>query len=116
MIPLVTHAFYLATTIGFTIWVAHTLHANGRAFLVETFHGNVRLADAVNTLLVVGFYLVNVGYVALAVKLGARAYTLERAVEMVSTKAGYVLLLLGVMHFFNLFVFAHLRRRAAGGA
>src|SRR6266851_693191 len=57
---------YLAISLAVTVWVAHTLHKNGRIFLVDAFHGNEALADSVNHLLVVGFYLINLGYVALA--------------------------------------------------
>ena len=53
-------------SIGLTIWVARTLHRSGRIFLVDAFHGNAELADSVNHLLVVGLYLINVGYIALA--------------------------------------------------
>jgi hypothetical protein len=61
-----TYITYLAISIALTVWVARTLHKNGRIFLVDSFHGNEPLADSVNHLLVVGFYLINIGYVALA--------------------------------------------------
>ncbi len=64
-VEIITYLVYLAISIGLTIWVAHTLHKNGRVFLVDVFHGNEPLADSVNHLLVVGFYLINLGYVSL---------------------------------------------------
>jgi hypothetical protein len=102
---------YLLISVALTVWVARTLHKNGRIFLVDSFHGNEPLADSVNHLLVVGFYLVNIGYVTLALKYGAAAANAQEALESLSTKVGLVLLVLGGMHFFNLFVFAKLRRR-----
>ena len=59
---------YVALSVGLTIWVAHTLSRSGRVFLVDVFRGNEELADSVNHLLVVGFYLINLGYVSLALK------------------------------------------------
>ena len=56
-----TYALYLAISIALTVWVAKTLHKNGRLFLVDAFHGNEPLADSINHLLLVGFYLINVG-------------------------------------------------------
>src|SRR5262245_49706455 len=103
---------YLTASIGLTIWVAHTLHKNGRIFLVDAFHGNGPLADSVNHLLVVGFYLINFGYVFLALKLGHKPWDLPSGIEFFSTKIGLVLLVLGGMHFFNLYVFSRMRRRA----
>src|SRR6266481_6018514 len=106
MTPIVwTYIVYVALSIPLTIWVAHTLHKNGRVFLVDSFLGNEQLADSVNHLLVVGFYLINIGYVTLALKYGAAAASAQEAMETLSTKIGLVLLVLGGMHFFNLAVF-----------
>jgi hypothetical protein len=103
---------YLAISIALTVWVARTLVRNGRIFLVDSFLGNEPLADSVNHLLAVGFYLVNIGYVALALKYGDKPLDLPQAIEILSTKVGLVLLVLGAMHFFNLYIFSRLRRRA----
>nr|WP_254053993.1 hypothetical protein [Singulisphaera sp. GP187] len=103
---------YLTISIGLTIWVARTLMKNGRVFLIDAFLENERLADSVNHLLVVGFYLVNFGYVSLALKYGDRPVDLPGAIETLSTKVGVVLLVLGGMHFFNLYLFTKLRRRS----
>ena len=108
----VTYLAYLLISIALTVWVARTLHKNGRLFLVDAFHGNEPLADSINHLLVVGFYLVNIGYVSLALKYGDKAADLQQLLEALSTKVGAVLLILGVMHFFNLYVFSKMRKRA----
>ena len=60
-----TYGLYLALSLPLTVWVARTLHKNGRIFLVDCFHGNEPLADSVNHLLVVGFYLINFGFVSM---------------------------------------------------
>ena len=54
-----TYISYVVLSVVLTVWVAQTLHKNGRVFLVEVFSGNEALADSVNHLLVVGFYLIN---------------------------------------------------------
>jgi len=107
-----TYLVYLAISIGLTVWVAHTLHKNGRIFLVDVFHGNEALADSVNHLLVVGFYLINLGYVSMALKLGYALNSAQEGIEALSVKIGMVLIVLGGMHFFNLFVFSRMRRRS----
>src|ERR1051326_9009133 len=110
-VVITSYAVYLAISLAVTIWVAKTLHKNGRIFLVDSFHGNEPLADSVNHLLVVGFYLINIGYVTLALKYGDKPVDTRTALEILSTKVGLVLVVLGVMHFFNLFIFSKLRRR-----
>ncbi len=106
-----SYAVYLAISITATIWVARTLYKNGKVFLIDAFGGNAELAGSVNHLLVVGFYLINVGYVARALTTTDNIASLRSAIELVSTKIGTILMLLGGMHFFNIYVFNHLRRR-----
>jgi hypothetical protein len=103
-----TYLVYLAISAVVTIWVARTLHRRGRPFLVKSFHGEESLADSVNDLLVVGFYLINFGYVALALKYGEKPTDLQGAVEFLATKIGLVLVILGAMHFLNLLVFSRI--------
>src|SRR6185295_6024840 len=107
-----TYVIYVSISIALTIWVAQTLFKNGRVFLVDVFHGNESLADSVNHLLVVGFYLINFGYVSLALKIGYHVDSARDGIEALSWKVGLVLLVLGGMHFFNLVVFSSLRRRS----
>ena len=108
-----TYVAYLGISIALTVWVARTLSRNGRVFLVNSFASDERLADSINHLLVVGFYLINLGYVTLALKLGDKPTSTQGAIEFLSTKVGLVLLVLGAMHFFNVFVVAKWGKRAA---
>jgi len=103
---------YLLVSLTVTVWVARTLHQRGRVFLIDAFHGQEELADSINHLLVVGFYLINVGYVAFALRSSDNPANLRQTIELVSDKLGLVLLVLGLMHFFNLYVFSRIRRRA----
>jgi hypothetical protein len=97
-----TYLIYLALSLGITYWVGQTLHRNGRVFLVENFHGQEALADSINHLLLVGFYLVNIGFVALALRYGTKPTDLVGAFEFLSTKVGLVVVILGFMHFTNM--------------
>lgn len=102
---------YLAITVPLTIWVARTLASNGRVFLEDVFTDNPALADAINKLLVVGFYLLNVGFVLLYLRTGDLTYDLSTLMEVVSVKVGVVMVVLGLIHFTNVYVFNSIRRR-----
>jgi hypothetical protein len=97
-----TYLVYLVLSLGITYWVGQTLHRNGRVFLVENFQGQEALADSINHLLLVGFYLVNIGFVALALRYGTKPTDLVEAFEFLSTKVGLVAVILGFMHFTNM--------------
>lgn len=106
------YTIYVAVSLAATVWVARTLYRNGRQFLINAFQGDTGLAESVNHLLVVGFYLINVGYVALALSATSTPMNLRQSIELVSDKLGVVLLVLGTMHFFNLFIFSRIRSRS----
>lgn len=105
------YLLYLPAAVAMTIWVARTLHHNGRIFLIQAFRGNEAMADSVNHLLVVGFYLINVGFITMALRYGDKPETTQAMIEFLSTKLGVVMLVLGAMHFFNLFNFDKMRRK-----
>ncbi len=112
MTMVITYLLYLAISIVLTVWVARTLSKNGRIFLVDSFGGNEALADSVNHLLVVGFYLITIGYVTLALRYGTHPTDAAEVMEYLSTKVGLVLVVLGAMHFFNVIVIGRFRHRA----
>jgi hypothetical protein len=111
----VVYTLYAAVSVGLTIWLARTLAKNGRVFLEDVFTENSLLADAVNKLLVVGFYLVNFGYACLLLR-GGHAPDLRGAIETLAAKLGWLLMSLAVMHFVNMFIFHRIRRRARRSA
>ncbi|MEJ7732068.1 MAG: hypothetical protein WKG00_23015 [Polyangiaceae bacterium] len=105
------YVVYGLASVALTVWLARTLFKNGAVFLEEVFSGEPKMAEAVNRLLVVGFYLVNLGYASLMLKAGP-APTMISAIEVLSYKLGVLLLSLAGMHFANLLVFHKIRRRA----
>jgi hypothetical protein len=108
----ITYIVYTALSVGLTVWVGRTLFTNGRIFVIDSFRGNVEMADAVNKMLLVGFYLINIGFVSLFLQFGNKPESLIEAIEYISTKIGIVLLVLGVMHYFNMRNIAKMRSKA----
>lgn len=107
----ITYIIYIVLSVSITVWVAQNLFKNGRLFLIDAFGGDDEMARAVNHLLLVGFYLINIGFVAMYLRLGAKPETTVEAIEYVSAKVGVVLLVLGGMHFFNMFNFSKIRSK-----
>lgn len=109
---IITYCFYLLISITLTVWVAKTLFKNGKIFLYDIFHGNKELADSVNNLLLVGFYLINIGYVVYTLQIYDDITNVQEVLENLSLKIGLIILILGVMHFLNLYIFFNLRKKA----
>ena len=105
------YALYLLISIPLTVLVARTLSKHGRTFLTEVFRDSPGLANAVNQLLVVGFYLISLGFVTLFLTSGDDIVNAREVFEMLSVKVGTVALVLGFMHLRNVRVFNGIRRR-----
>ena len=110
-LTVLAYVIYLLISVALTVWVARTLSRNGKVFLGDVLQGDEKLADAVNHLLVVGFYLVNLGFVALYLKNADGVADARQLFEALSVKVGVVLLVLGVMHLGNVYVLNKIRRR-----
>ncbi len=107
----VAYAIYLVISIALTVWVARTLSKNGIVFLVECFGHDELLARSTNHLLVVGFYLVNLGWILLTLQFGDAPATLADTIRFLSSKIGLVVVVLGLMHFFNMNAIAKFGRK-----
>lgn len=103
-----THLTYVTIGVLLTIWVAHQLRVHGRIFIARGCKGNNQLADALSHLLSVGFYLFHIGLVLLALKVGGRVADPTSAIELLSTKIGFVLMVLAGSHFIHMALFARI--------
>lgn len=108
-LKLLVYLAYLAFGIGLTVVVARTLFRHGKAFLTDVF-GEPSLADSLNRLLVVMFFLISLGYVAVSLQFDEEIANVSRAVELLSLKLGLVLLGLGALHGLNLLILSRIRR------
>jgi cation transporter-like permease len=104
-----TYVLYTSAAIGLTGVLAQTLFRNGAVFLDDVFEDKPSMANAINHLLVVGFYMLNLGYAFLIFETNGAETALE-ATEVLVTKLGLLLVSLGVIHFVNMAVFWRIRR------
>lgn len=115
MIPLTAYLVYLTLSVVLIFLVAGNLRRRGRVILLDAFRGNEAVADSINHLRLIGFYLISIGYVTVALPWGKEPDDLVDATEFLSWKLGVVLLLLGVMHTISLWKVTWMRRRADAG-
>ena len=104
------YGVYIAFSVFITVYVSRTLSKNGLTFLIAGFKGNEELARSTNHLLVVGFYLVNLGFVLLRMNTNAVVNTWEELIVYQASGLGLVLLVLGFAHFFNMLVIHRISR------
>lgn len=108
----VAYLIYLPVVIGLTWYVAHTLFKNSKVFMLDIFHGNEGIALATNKLFETGFYLLNLGFALWIMQIAYDISTNRRVMEVLSAKIGGFCIMLGLMLFFNLYLFFRGRKRA----
>lgn len=113
MLNTANYLVYLAFSVFITVYVSRSLSKNGLPFLVKAFGGDRELAGSINHLLVVGFYLVNLGFVLLRMNTGVKIDSLEQLIVYQASGLGLVLLVLGLAHFFNIYVIHRIGKTAA---
>lgn len=102
---------YAFIAVGLVAFLAHTLSRNGRVFLEETFE-RPELAASVNQLLVIGFYLLNLGYALMVYQLHTSYGSLIDAFNHLVGRTALLLVSLGVIHLVNMWIFWRIRIRA----
>ena len=105
------YVVYLGVSILLTVWLGHALHREGRWFLLDCLQQDDRLVDAVNHLLLVGFYLINFAWIALTMQSRQPVPDLVSALEFLTGRIGIVSALLGGLHMLNLIVIHQVKQR-----
>ena len=109
-----TYLAYILISLGITVWVGRTLNRNGRIFLLENYEDKPQLAEAINQMLLVGFYLINIGYIAYTMRIHGRGpENWAQGLEFLSTKIGAMAIVLGTMHFGLMFALQSYANSAA---
>jgi len=111
---LIEYVLYLTLSVCLTGWVGRALHQNGRQFLAEVLTDR-GLAASLSRLLVVAFYLVALGGVALLLQVEIALVSAADVIRAVATKVGIVLLMLGVLHLVAILALNRMRRPAGIG-
>ena len=125
------YMIYLPVVLGLTLYVARTLFTNGRIFMLDIFKGKEDIANATNKLFEVGFYLLNMGFALLILRIDqgessvydpelevqvpviTRALdTNQEMVEALASKVGGFAIYLGVMLFLNMYLFFRGRKKS----
>lgn len=114
MINLITYLIYLAISLTATWHLGQRLNQSGLVFLTHHLNGEQSLARAINSLLLIGFYLINIGYILLVININGlhvvgseQAIDLNNQIQFLARNIGLVVLMLGGMHMLLLYVLAH---------
>lgn len=109
---LIGYAVYVPIALGLTFYVSRTLFKNSKIYMLDIFKGRNEIAIATNKLFETGFYLLNLGFALMILKLNPYITTYQSLVEALSYKIGGFAVYLGIMLFINLYFFFRGKRKA----
>ncbi|MBM80919.1 MAG: hypothetical protein CMJ78_10035 [Planctomycetaceae bacterium] len=104
-----TYVGYLVVSVGATIWAARALNIHAPK-MIDSGEESKEDSFAITHLLTVGFYLINVGAICVALRIGNSVTDVTSAVELLSTKVGVILVGLGAVHFMILIALGVIRK------
>ncbi len=104
------YLIYLPVVITLTWYVAYILFKSSRTFMLDIFNGKEEIATSTNTLFKTGFYLLNLGFALVIMKIAVDILDGQTMLEILSYKIGGFSIYLGIMLFFNLYLFFRGRR------
>ena len=78
----------------------------------DIFNGRDEIAKATNTLFKIGFYLMNLGFALFILRIANQLANAQETIEALSMKVGGFSIYLGLMLFFNMYLFFRGKRVA----
>ncbi len=102
----IAYIIYLPITAYITVVVGHRLHADGAYYVHDHFPGQRELATLINRFLLIGYYLVNLCYVAVSLRFWNSVNTWLQLTEELASRVGFIVISLGIMHYLNMAVLA----------
>lgn len=113
---IIGYIIYLPIVVLLTIYISKMLFKNGKLFMIDIFKGKEDIALATNKLFEIGFYLINIGFALFIMKIyyysGNDTMSYQTLMEILSRKIGGFTIYLGIMLFFNLFLFFRGRKKS----
>jgi NO-binding membrane sensor protein with MHYT domain len=108
---LISYLIYLPTTFYITVIVGWILYKKGIVFLNDAFNSNIELASILNKFLLLGYYLLNLGYAAVSIHIFSEIYSFSQLIEELSKRIGLLMIGLAIMHYFNMYTFSHFNKQ-----
>lgn len=99
---ILAYCIFLISTVFVILYVGHLFYTNGRIFIHQLFQHNSQLADTTNKILLLAYYLFNIGYAFLQLKGWGIIAKHAQLISSLSMGIGRLILILAITHYFNM--------------
>lgn len=101
---LLSYLIFFPAMLLIAVRVARLCHRHGRVWMLRIFDHDARFVDAVNNILLVCCYTVNLGYIALTVATWEPVLDPLRMIATLSQRIAIILFILAGLHYQNIAV------------
>jgi len=108
---LVGYTIFIGLMVFIIVVVGKICYRNGNVFVAELIPGHLELCRQINRALLIGYYLVNIGYCAVNLSFWQHINSMSMLIEVISIKMGGIILMLSVLHYLNIYVIHYLHRK-----
>lgn len=98
------YSIYLIITTLIIIKVGKICYQNGTIYVAELIPDHKDLCHKTNTILLLGYYLLNIGYCAMTLISWENIASFPQLVEMIAFKSATIIGIIALMHYLNLYV------------
>ncbi len=108
---IVAYIIYLLLMVYIIYWLGRMFHRNGRVFILQMYKGDAASADTTNNILLVAYYLFNMGYAFLKLRSWERIRSPAQMIDLLGGNIGILILILAVTHYFNMLLIYFLAQK-----
>lgn len=101
---IIGYAIYLLITTIIIVNVGKVCYRNGNIYVAQLIPEHLDLCHKTNQILLVGYYLLNLGYCAMTLISWEQLYSFQQLIEVIAVKSATIIDTIALMHYFNIFI------------
>ena len=101
---LIAYIIFLTVIIFIIIVVGRLCYRNGNVYVSALLPGHENLCYRVNKMLLLGYYLLNIGYAAMTIVNWETVTSLPQLIELIAFRLALIIGILSVLHYTNIFL------------
>lgn len=108
---IIAYIIYIVFTLYIIYWLGRQFHRNGRVFILQLYQDDKDATDTINNILLVAYYLFNIGYAFLKLKAWEKVLSTAQLISSLSYHLGILILILALTHYFNMLIIYFLSKK-----
>jgi hypothetical protein len=101
---IIGYFIYLTITIFIIVRVGKNCYKNGNIFVSELIPNHLDLCQKINQILLLGYYLLNIGYCAMTLISWEKILLTSQLIEVIAIKAATIIFIISALHYTNIII------------